>query len=79
MVESLRWQDGSLHRRSFQPEEVNSEGWLVVASPEAAKLIAQVVGPAIRLGAILRQYRDRESREIVQDFAVSRIPAKWNN
>ena len=75
MVESLRWQDGSLHRHPPRLEEVSSEGWLVVASPEAAKLIAQVVGPAIRLGAVLRQYRDRDKKNLIQDFAVDRKSA----
>lgn len=75
MVESLRWQDGSLHRHPPRLEEVSSEGWLVVASPEAAKLIAQIVGPAIRLGVVLRQYRDRDKKNLIQDFAVDRKPA----
>jgi hypothetical protein len=75
MVESLRWQDGPIHRHPPRLEEVSSEGWLVVASPEAAKLIAQVVGPAIRLGVVLRQYRGRDKKNLIQDFAVDRKPA----
>ena len=78
MVESIRWQDGSIHNHSPRLREVSSEGWLVVASPQAVELIAQAVGPAVRLSVIFRQYRDqdkRDEKEIVHDIATNRQPA----
>ena len=72
MVESIRWQDGSFHCHPPRLEEVSSEGWLVVASPEAAELIAQIFGQAIRLSAVLRQYRDRDEKEIIHAAAIDR-------
>lgn len=75
MVESIRWQDGSIHNHSLRLGEVSAEGWLVVASPQAVELIAQAVGPAVRLSVIFRQYRDRDEKGIVHDIATNRQPA----
>ena len=75
MVESINWQDGPIHRHPPRFEEVSSEGWLVVASPQAVELIAQAVGPAVRLSVILRQYRDQDEKEIIHDIATNRQPA----
>ena len=75
MVESIRWQDGPTHHHPPRLREVSSEGWLVVASPQAVELIAQAVGPAVRLSIISRQYRDRDKKEIIHDIATNRQPA----
>ena len=78
MVESIRWQDGPIHHHPLRLREVSSEGWLVVASPQAVELISQAVGPAVRLSVIFRQYRDqdkRDKKEIIHDIATNRQPA----
>ena len=78
MVESIRWQDGSIHHHSPRLREVSSEGWLVVASSQAVELIAQAVGPAVRLSVILRRYRDQDKQDkkgIIHDIATNRQPA----
>ena len=72
MVESFRWEDGSAHHNPPHHGEVASEGWLVVASKDAAHSISRTIGRASRLGAVLRQYRDRDEKRLIQDFAVCR-------
>jgi hypothetical protein len=71
MVESIRWQEGPIHRQS-RISDVCSEGWLVVASPEAAKMISKAVGAAIRLDAVVRLYREEDGVGVIHNFAVSR-------
>jgi hypothetical protein len=71
MVESIMWQEGPIYRQPLIGE-VYSEGWLVVASPEAAKLISKAVGTAIRFDAVVRLYRDGDEIGGIWNFAVNR-------
>jgi len=70
MVESLKWQDGSIHRYPPRYHEVCSEGWLVVSSEEAAGSIAKKIGPSKILGAIVRLCDVKETNEQVHNFAL---------
>lgn len=72
MVECIRWQDGPIHRHEPRYHEVCAEGWLVVASKEAAEAIAKITGKAIRLSAVARQYKDRSDRGLVRNVVLER-------
>lgn len=72
MVESIWWQDGAIHRFETRYRETCSEGWLVVATKEAAVSISKIIGTAIRFGAIVRQYKGRSGRELVRDAVFER-------
>ncbi|MBF8275310.1 MAG: hypothetical protein HW390_383 [Candidatus Brocadiaceae bacterium] len=76
MVESIRWQDGTIHRFETRYRETCSEGWLVVATKEAVVSISKIIGKAIRFGAIARQYKGRSDRELVRDVVFER--KEWN-
>ena len=72
MIESIWWQDGNIHRYETRYREVCAEGWLVVATKEAAVSISKIIGTAIRFGAIARQYKGRSDRELVRDVVFER-------
>lgn len=71
MVESIMWQDGFINLRQ-ETEGICSEGWLVVASPGAAKRINTMIGSVDRIDAVVRIYDDSEKKRSVHGFALSR-------
>lgn len=72
MVESIFWQDGFINRPQQSNAEICAEGWLVVASPQAAKQIDNMIGSAVRIDAVVRLYDDIEERRTVHGCAISR-------
>jgi hypothetical protein len=48
MVETLWWQETPPRRADIHNEEITSEGWLVVAAPEAATTLAEKFPGVIR-------------------------------
>jgi hypothetical protein len=67
MIESLWWQDGPIDRQPPRSETC-SEGWLVVATESAYRAIQKFAVPLIRLKAVTRSYRGRETNDMVQSF-----------
>lgn len=48
MVQSLWWQDGSIHRHNRFPGDVCAEGWLVLATAQAYEIIQKAFVPLVR-------------------------------
>jgi hypothetical protein len=54
MVQSLWWQDGSIHRHNRFPGDVCAEGWLVLATTQAYEIIQEDFVPIIRAMSVIR-------------------------
>ncbi|MBI5589210.1 MAG: ATP-binding protein [Deltaproteobacteria bacterium] len=67
VVESLWWQDGPIDRQPPRSETC-SEGWLVVATESAYREIQKFAVPLIRLKAVTRTYRGRETNDVVRSL-----------
>lgn len=57
MVESIFWQDGSIRRWAYH-DEFTAEGWLVIASKEAIKIISKKFDHLVFLQAIKRSIKE---------------------
>ena len=56
MIESIYWKDGPISRQPPKMDDICSNGWLVVASPEAIDKIREVIGEVVRVNAVVRSY-----------------------
>lgn len=63
MVESLWWQDGPMDRHYLRSDEVCGEGWIVIASKDAIRVISDLFGDTIRVAAIIREYYNKETNQ----------------
>lgn len=54
MVQSLWWQDGSIHRHNRFPGDVCAEGWLVLATAQAYEIIQKAFVPLVRSMSVIR-------------------------
>lgn len=56
MVESIYWKDGPMERQPPKMDDICSNGWLVVASPDAIEQIRKGIGEAERMNTVVRSY-----------------------
>lgn len=76
MAETFFWKNGPVDRRTYQEEDVCSEGWLVLVSPEAVNQILHLTGePTIKLNAVIRSYYDTELNDRIFESIINR--QKW--
>ncbi|NQZ64836.1 MAG: hypothetical protein HRT59_22920 [Crocosphaera sp.] len=61
MVESFCWKDGPINRHPPKMDDICSEGWLVLASPEAEQAIRKHVHSAIKKCSVVREVKDGSS------------------
>lgn len=55
MVQGFWWQDGSIHRHNRFPGDVCAEGWLVLATAQAYKIIQKNFVPLVRSMTVIRR------------------------
>ncbi len=71
MVESLCWQDGSIHRLPPR-REVCGEGWLVLACQEAVDIMLGTVGQATRLNTVIREIHNSKEEQSARHSSIRR-------
>lgn len=74
MVESIYWKDGPISRLPPKMDDICSNGWLVIASSEAAEQIRRAASGAVRVNTIIRSY-GKGSHNPITESAQQR--ANW--
>ena len=75
MVESIFWKDGPIDRKLPKPDNVCSDGWLVVATQSAVNAIRKLTEEeTIKINTVIRSY---EENPYSPYYETAEVRSKW--